>query len=316
MDSALAVVAIGGNSLIKSKDRQEVEDQHEAIRQTMRHVARLMDHGFRIVVTHGNGPQVGFILRRSDIARKVSGMHQVPLVNCVADTQGSIGYQIQQSLDDELAKRGRGPGCVTLVTQVVVDGVDPEFAAPSKPIGEFYTLEEARKIAADYPGWTFGQDSGRGIRRVVPSPRPLEIVELEAIRTLLAAGQLVVAAGGGGIPVVRTPAGLRGVAAVIDKDFASALLARELGAQLLIISTAVERVSLDFGKPGAREVSQMSAAQAREYAAQGHFAPGSMLPKILAAAEFLEGGGREVIITSPEYIDQAVGGDKGTHILP
>ncbi len=316
MDDRLAVVAIGGNSLIKSKNHQEVEDQHEAIRRTVRHIAGLIDHGYRIVVTHGNGPQVGFIMRRSEIARKVAGLHPVPLVNCVADTQGSIGYQIQQSLDNELLSRGKPARCVTLVTQVVVDENDPEFAEPSKPVGEFYSPEEAAKIGGEYPGWKFAQDSGRGLRRVVPSPRPLEIVELTALKTLLEAGCHVVAGGGGGIPVIRAEGGYAGVAAVIDKDFSSALLARGLGAELLIISTAVERVFLNYGKPGAREISRMNAAEAKEYIDQGHFAPGSMLPKIRAAVEFLQNGGQEVVITSPEYIEDAVRGAKGTHILP
>lgn len=321
MSARLAVVAIGGNSLIRSSDRRRVEDQHEAIRETMGHVAGLIERGWQVLISHGNGPQVGFIMRRSEVARKVTGLHLVPLVNCVADTQGSIGYQIQQALENELADRGfEGPGlagrCATVITQVVVRADDPGFENPSKPVGEFYEDDEAADIRAEYPDWFLVRDAGRGWRRVVPSPRPVEVVELEIIRALLATGCQVVAVGGGGIPVIRTPEGLAGVDAVIDKDHASALLARQLGAEKLIISTAVEKVALNFGTPDQRPIGRMDLERAGQYLAQGHFAPGSMGPKIRAAMDFIRGGGREAIITSPENLTRAVYNQGGTHITP
>ena len=316
MQKQLAFIAIGGNSLIKSKARQSVEDQHRAIRETIRHVADLIEQGYQVVISHGNGPQVGFIMLRSEVARRETGLHLVPLVNVVADTQGSIGYQIQQALNNELAERGVAGQCITVVTQVVVDRDDPGFAQPSKPVGEFYTPAQVEEIRCDYPNWHLVEDAGRGYRRVVPSPRPLAVVEKAAIENLLRCGYHVVAAGGGGIPVVRGENGLEGVDAVIDKDLASSLLARELGAGLLIISTAVERVALDFGTPAEVGVSKMTVAQAETYIAAGHFAPGSMLPKIQAGVRFLKHGGCRVIITAPAFIKDAVVAGKGTHMVP
>ena len=316
MDSKLAFIAIGGNSLIKSKDLQTVEDQHQAIRETISHVADLIGQGYQVVISHGNGPQVGFIMLRSEVARRETGLHLVPLVNVVADTQGSIGYQIQQSLNNELAARGHKGQSVTVVTQVVVDQADPGFKKPAKPVGEFYDAHQIDDIRRDYPDWSLVQDAGRGFRRVVPSPEPLEIVERPVIESLLKDGYHVVAVGGGGIPVVRTDRGLEGVDAVIDKDLASSLLAAQLGVGLLIISTAVEQVVLNFGTPDAKGIRQMSVAEAAQFIAAGHFAPGSMLPKIQAALRFLEAGGQEVIITAPEFIKAAVTQGKGTHIVP
>ena len=316
MKKKLAFIAIGGNSLIKSKDLQTVEDQHQAIRETVRHVADLIGQGYQVVISHGNGPQVGFIMLRSDVARRETGLHLVPLVNVVADTQGSIGYQIQQSLNNELAARGQDGQCLTVVTQVVVNSDDPGFRKPSKPVGEFYDAAQIEDIRREYPEWSLVEDAGRGFRRVVPSPEPLEVVEKPVIKSLLDGGYHVVAVGGGGIPVVRTEAGLEGVDAVIDKDLASSMLANQLDADLLIISTAVEQVALNFGRPDEAGISQMTLAEAEQYIAQGHFAPGSMLPKIQSALRFLKNGGREVIITAPEHIKQAVVSGKGTHIVP
>ena len=310
----LAVIAIGGNSLIKSQEAQRVEDQHDAIRETMRHVADLIEMGYQVIVSHGNGPQVGFIMRRSEIAHKAVGLHPVPMVNCVADTQGSIGYQIQQSLFNELESRGLPAGCVSLITQVMVDPADPGFLDPSKPVGSFFNAAEAEEVRRDFPHWVLKEDAGRGWRRVVPSPRPMEIVELPIIRALLSGGFHLVAAGGGGIPVMRVPEGLLGVDAVIDKDLTSSLLAHQLGADLMIISTAVERIALNYGKPNQTDIGHMTAKQARKYVEQGHFAPGSMLPKVQAALEFLRIPGREVIVTSPKYIKDAVTRSMGTHI--
>ena len=316
MNEKLAFIAIGGNSLIKSKNLQTVEDQHQAIHETIRHVADLIEQGYQVVISHGNGPQVGFIMLRSEVARRETGLHLVPLVNVVADTQGSIGYQIQQSLNNELAARGNDGQCLTVVTQVVVDRNDPGFEKPSKPVGEFYEAAQVEDIRRDYPDWSLVEDAGRGFRRVVPSPEPLEVVERPVIESLLNSGYHVVTVGGGGIPVVRTDKGLEGVDAVIDKDLASAMLAIQLGAGLLIISTAVEQVALNYGKPDETGISKMTIAEAEQYIADGHFAPGSMLPKIQSALRFLNNGGREVIITAPEFIKAAVVSGRGTHIVP
>jgi carbamate kinase len=316
MTQKLVFIAIGGNSLIKSKDLQTVEDQHQAIRETIRHVADLIEQGYQVVITHGNGPQVGFIMLRSEVARRETGLHLVPLVNVVADTQGSIGYQIQQSLNNELAARGNDGQCLTVVTQVVVDRDDAGFKTPTKPVGEFYDASQMKAIRRDYPDWSLVEDAGRGFRRVVPSPEPLEVVEKPVIQSLLTNGYHVVAVGGGGIPVIRTEKGLEGVDAVIDKDSATSMLANQLGADLLIISTAVEQVALNFGRPDEKGISEMTVAEAEKYIADGHFAPGSMLPKIQSALRFLRNGGRKVIITAPEYIKEAVLSGKGTHIIP
>jgi carbamate kinase len=316
MNTKLVFIAIGGNSLIKSKKLQKVEDQHQAIRETIRHVADLIVQGYQVLISHGNGPQVGFIMRRSEVARRVTGLHLVPLVNVVADTQGSIGYQIQQSLNNELAGRNTTGQCVTVVTQVVVDRDDPGFKEPAKPVGEFFDAEQLAEIRRDYPDWTLVEDAGRGFRRVVPSPEPREVVERPVIESLLDGGYHVVTVGGGGIPVVRTDEGLAGVDAVIDKDLASSLLAAQLGAGLLIISTAVEQVALNFGKPDQMTIGKMTVAEAEQYIAEGHFAPGSMLPKIQSALSFLKKGGQEVIITAPEFIKEAVTMGRGTHIVP
>ena len=316
MTQQLAFIAIGGNSLIRSKALMSVEDQHRAIRETIHHVADLIALGYQVVISHGNGPQVGFILLRSEVARRETGLHPVPLVSVVADTQGAIGYQIQQALGNALTDRQLAGQCVTVVTQVVVDRTDPGFAHPAKPVGEFYTPDQAATIRRDFPHWHLAPDAGRGFRRLVPSPRPLAVVETPAIRTLLANGYHVVAAGGGGIPVVQTEAGLEGVDAVVDKDLTASLLAREVGAELLIVSTAVEQVALHYGGPHEAGIGTMTVAEAETYMAAGHFAPGSMLPKIQAAVAFLKAGGREVIITAPAHIRDAVVAGKGTHVIP
>jgi len=316
MKAKLAFVAIGGNSLIKSKELQKVEDQHDAIRETVKHVADLIGQGWQVLISHGNGPQVGFIMRRSEVARRETGLHLVPLVNVVADTQGSIGYQIQQALNNELGTRCLSGQCVTVVTQVVVDKDDPAFRSPAKPVGEFFEESQLEAIRREYPDWPLVQDAGRGYRRVVPSPAPHEIVERPVIESLLSAGYHVVAAGGGGIPVVRTGKDFEGVDAVIDKDLASSLLAEQLNADLLIISTAVKEVALNFGKADQEAIGTMTVSQAEVYIDQGHFAPGSMLPKMQAALKFLKSGGKEVIITAPEFIKEAVLSGSGTHIIP
>ena len=316
MKKKLAFVAIGGNSLIKSKDLQKVEDQHDAIRETVTHVVDLIAQDYQVIISHGNGPQVGFILRRSEVARQATGLHLVPLVNAVADTQGSIGYQIQQATNNELAARNLAGQCVTLVTQVIVDKNDPAFKTPAKPVGEFFDASHVDDIRREYPDWSLVEDAGRGYRRVVASPAPIEVVEKPVVESMLSQGFHVVTAGGGGIPVVKNGKDLKGIDAVIDKDLVSSLLAAQLGADLLIISTAVEQVALNFGKPNQELIETMTVSQAEGYITENHFAPGSMLPKIEAALDFLRNGGKKVIITAPEFINDAVRSGKGTHIVP
>lgn len=309
-----AVVAIGGNSLVKDKDHRTVPDQFDSTRETCAHIAGMIEQGWDVVITHGNGPQVGFILLRSEMASDV--LHTVPLDSCGADTQGAIGYMIQQSLYNEFKKRGIKKQAATAVTQVVVGKDDPAFQNPSKPIGPFYDEEEAKELGAER-GWVVKDDAGRGWRRVVPSPIPLEIVERDAIKTLLDAGFVVIGVGGGGIPVVKEEdSSLRGVEAVIDKDYASGLLASSIQADLLLISTAVDQVALNFGQPGQRWLDKMTVAEAERYLAEDHFAPGSMGPKIRASIKFLKEGGREALITSPENIERALAGETGTRIVP
>lgn len=316
MTKKLAVVAIGGNSLIKDKTKITVQDQYLAAKETCYHIADMIEQGWDVAIGHGNGPQVGFILRRSEIAAKVAGMHEVPLESCGADSQGAIGYHLQQNLQNEFRRRGMKKAAATVVTQVRVDKDDPAFQNPTKPIGGFMEEHEAKERAAK-GGWTVVEDAGRGWRRVVPSPIPQEIIELDAVRELLEAGIVTVTVGGGGIPVIRNEDGdLQGVAAVIDKDYASSLLARSIGADLLLISTAVEKVYLNFNKPGQKPINVMTVAEARRYTDDGHFAKGSMLPKIKAIIWFLEAGGREAIITNPENIARALQGETGTRIVP
>ena len=315
--SKLAVIAIGGNSLIRDKMHVSVEDQYLAVCETALHIVGLIEQGYEVVITHGNGPQVGFILRRSEIAANIEHMHRVPLVSCGADTQGAIGYQIQQAMDNEFKRRSIPKSAVTLVTQVVVASDDPAFNKPAKPIGSFYTEAQAEQIQKENPSWVLLSDAGRGFRRVVPSPLPLEIVEKEPISKLVRDGYSVIGVGGGGIPVVRQADGtLQGVDAVIDKDFASSLLASEINADLLIISTGVPKVYLNFGKPTQRALDRIYLAELRGYMAENHFSGGSMLPKIQAVISFIEKGGRQAIITCPESIEEAVAGKTGTHIFP
>jgi carbamate kinase len=307
------VVAIGGNSLITDADHQSVEDQYLAAAETDHHIADLVEQGLDVVVVHGNGPQVGFILRRSELA--AHELHEVPLDVCGADTQGAIGYLLQQNLHNDLHERGIQRGVVAMVTQVEVDAEDPAFQAPSKPIGSFMDANQAALRREE--GWDLREDAGRGWRRVIASPRPKQIVEIEAVRALLASRFVVIAVGGGGIPVVADEQGhLHGVPAVIDKDLAAALLAREIGADLLLISTAVEKVALDFGRPEQRWVDEFTVDEVRRYLAEGtHFAAGSMKPKMEAVIEFLDHGGTEAIITDPPNLARALKGETGTRVV-
>lgn len=312
----LIVIAIGGNSLIMDPSRQRVEDQYEAVCETARHIAGMVAQGYDVIVTHGNGPQVGFIMQRAEIAQEVAKMHSVPLVNCGADTQGAIGYQIQQALDNEFKRRKMLKTAVTVVTQVVVDEEDSAFKHPSKPIGSFYTLEQSILIQQEHSDWVMVYHPGQGYRRVVASPQPKEIIEKQVIFELMRSGYCVIGAGGGGIPVVRNADGeLRGIDAVIDKDFASSLLASELAADILIISTGVEKVYLNFGQPSAQALDFVDLQQLKQYVRENHFAPGSMLPKIQSVIQFLEQGGQKAIITNPQSLERAIASETGTHIV-
>ena len=307
------VIAIGGNSLIKDDQHMSVPDQYAAVVETARHIADLVERGFRVVITHGNGPQVGFILLRSEHSRGI--LHEVPLDSIGADTQGAIGYQIQQALQNEFHRRHQKKSVATIVTQTLVEQNDPAFQKPSKPIGQFYKKEEAEDRMR-VEKWTMIEDSGRGWRRVVPSPEPVRIIEAEVIRHLVNEGYIIIAAGGGGIPVVQDEQGeLRGTLAVIDKDLASAVLAKEIAADLLVISTAVEKVCLNFGKPDQRTLDRMTIAEAKQYIAEGHFKPGSMLPKVQACIRFIEEGGTEALITCPEVLSAALDGKTGTRVV-
>ena len=312
--SPLAVIAIGGNSLIADSKKMSVPDQYAAAGETSRHIAALVAAGYRVVITHGNGPQVGFILLRSDLAKE--RLHEVPLESCVADTQGAIGYQVGQTLANELRRRGISKSIATVVTQVLVDPADEAFANPTKPIGPFYSAEDAERYRTEN-GWVLKEDAGRGWRRVVASPKPLEIVEEDTVRRLLDQDVVVIAVGGGGIPVVRNAEGdLKGTAAVIDKDLASCLLAKNLKADLFIISTGVDKVAIHYKKPDQRDLDRLTVAEAEDLMAQGEFPAGSMGPKIAAAIDFLKAGGREVIITQPHLLEEAIQGKNGTHIVP
>jgi carbamate kinase len=309
----VAVIAIGGNSLIKDGAHQTVEDQYMAAYETSQHIARMIKAGWDVAIGHGNGPQVGFILRRSELARHE--LHEVPLDVCGADSQGAIGYALQQTLHNHFLNMDIPKLACTVVTQVEVDRDDPAWQNPSKPIGSF--MHEADAVRRrDHEGWSIVEDAGRGWRRVVASPLPKRVVELDAVKRLIDAGMVVITVGGGGIPVVADEDGhLRGVAAVIDKDYASSLLATSLNANLFLISTAVEKVALDFGTPQQRWVDHMTLDEARQYLAEGrHFKKGSMAPKIQAIIWFLERGGERAIVTNPDNIERALNGETGTHI--
>jgi carbamate kinase len=280
----------------------------------MHHIAGMIQAGWEVVITHGNGPQVGFILRRSELSRHE--LHEVPLDYCGADSQGAIGYMFQRALDNEFRRRGLDKRSASVVTQTVVDRADPAFQKPSKPIGSFMTEVDA-KARADKDGWVVVEDAGRGWRRVVASPAPRRIVEADIIQTLVKAGVVVVGVGGGGIPVYEDEHGdLVGVEAVIDKDFGAALLANMIGADLFVISTAVEKVALNYNKPDQQWLDRLTLAEARQHLSEGHFAKGSMGPKIQAVISFLERGGKQALITDPANIGRALAGETGTWIVP
>lgn len=309
----IAVIAIGGNSLIRTGQRGTIEEQFENVLKTAEQIVALYKIGYDVIITHGNGPQVGAQLLRTELAS--SHVYTEPLDVCVADTQGSMGYMIQHGIQNVLAHNNISVGVATIITQVVVDKNDPGFKNPSKPIGPFYSKEEADRKIMEF-GWQMVEDAARGYRRVVPSPIPLEIVELEFIKSCIEKDLIVISVGGGGIPVIRENASLKGVEAVIDKDRASSLLATKLQADVFIISTDAEYVYLNYKKPNQVNLSNVSLSQIAEYYNDGHFPKGNMGPKIEAAMSFLQNGGKEVIITSPENLVDAVQGKKGTHISP
>lgn len=312
--SRTAIVAVGGNSLVISNERANIPNQWEAVRLTVNHLADMIERGWDLIVTHGNGPQVGNNLRRMELS--AHELYSLPLDLIVAHTQGSIGYMLQQALSNELRKRGIRKNVVTLVTQVLVDANDPAFAHPTKPIGSFLTEEKAREFEKE--GWQVVEDAGRGWRRVVASPQPLRVMEEQAIRDLVANGHVVITVGGGGIPVIQNLRGelreLKGVYAVIDKDRASSLLAIRMNVDLFLISTGVEQVAIHFNTPQQENLSRMTMRQAQEYMAQGHFAKGSMLPKIEAVLSFVQQTGHSALITNPENIGHALDGETGTWI--
>ena len=312
MDSRLAVLAIGGNSLIKDKSHIALSSQYEAVQETSKYIAELIAEGLNMVITHGNGPQVGFLYRRGELAR--SELPLIPLDICGADTQGAIGYMVEMALLNEFHKLGISKRIVAIVTKTIVDRDDPSFHHPTKSIGSFMTEKEALSHKDEF-GWHLLEDAGRGFRRVVPSPIPREIIELGVIRLLVDHDHVVIAAGGGGVPVIRNKqGGLEGVEAVIDKDLGSSLLARNLGADTFIISTAVDSVYLNFGEKSQRPIARATVSEIKKYMGEGHFKAGSMKPKIEAVIQFLEGGGKRAIITSPENLLKAVKGEAGTTI--
>lgn len=313
MGGKRAVIAIGGNALIRDRLHASIKDQYRAMDETTDHLANLVAAGWELAITHGNGPQVGFILRRSELARHE--LHEIPLDVCGADTQGAIGYALQQNLVNDLRRMGSDTKVASVVTQVEVHPDDPAWVRPAKPIGSF--MEEDLAAVRRDEGWHVVEDAGRGWRRVVPSPAPVRIVEVEAVKLLIDAGFVVIAVGGGGVPVVRDVEGnLHGVEAVIDKDPASALLASEIGADLFVITTGVEKVALDWGRPEQRWVDQLTVEEAEHYLLEGgHFAAGSMAPKVKACIEYLERGDGEVIITNAENLEDAIEGKTGTRIV-
>ncbi|MCK4305664.1 MAG: carbamate kinase [Candidatus Eisenbacteria sp.] len=311
---SMTVLSLGGNAILPASRPGRIEEQFRVTEATMVQVLGLLRAGERVILTHGNGPIVGNILIRNEAAANL--IPPTPLYICGADSQGGIGLMIQQALHNVSNREGIDTHVVTVITQTVVDPRDPAFANPTKPIGPFYSDSEARAWERERE-WKMVADAGRGWRRVVASPEPIRIVELETIRTLVGIGQVVIAAGGGGIPVLQTESGeYHGVEAVVDKDLASVVLGAAVGAQRLIIVTVVDRVALNYGKPDQKDLETMTVAEARRHFDEGQFPPGSMGPKILGAIRFLESGGREVLITSPNQLARTLAGEGGTRIVP
>jgi carbamate kinase len=312
-----AVVAIGGNAILRAGQQATFDNQMANLKETCVHLAKLIKGGYDMVITHGNGPQVGNILLQNELLR--DDVPPMPIDVCVAESQALIGYMIQQAMKEELEKLGMDKVVTCILTRVLVDPDDSAFDNPTKPVGPYYSEEEAREIGEER-GWRFIEDLRRGgFRRVLPSPRPMDIIERSAIKRLVFGGvgqsEVVVAAGGGGIPVIRKKEGLKGVEAVVDKDLAACVLASAIDEKLLLLLTDVDRVYLNFGKKDQRPLDLVTAGEIEEYLAQGHFPPGSMGPKIEAAIKFLREGGVKVIITMPELLEEALEGRAGTQIV-
>ncbi|MEM1937732.1 MAG: carbamate kinase [Candidatus Caldarchaeum sp.] len=316
-DGELIVVALGGNALLRRGDKGSFEEQYNNVGRTAVFLADLVEAGYKLVITHGNGPQVGATLLRHDAGHKIHGIPAFPMDACGAETQGFIGYAIQQNLRNELKKRGIDKYVITVITRVIVDKDDPAFKNPSKPIGPFYSKEEMEKIKAEHPEFIFAEDKARGgFRRVVPSPDPKIIAERHAIRKLVDSGFIVVASGGGGIPIIEENGRAHGVEAVIDKDLAGEKLAELIGASRFIILTDVDGAYINYGKPDQKKLDRLTAREAKRYLEAGHFASGSMMPKVLACVRFVENGGKEAIIAELSQLKEAIAGSAGTHILP
>jgi carbamate kinase len=313
MMGKVCVCAIGGNSLIKGPNNLSFYEQYETVKETCRHLIPIIEAGYELALTHGNGPQVGFLLLRSHFSRNI--LPEIPLEGGNAMTQGEIGYMITSAFTNILREEKIEKEVVAIITRVLVNQKGLAFRRPSKPIGPFYSRSEAVELEKKYH-WVLKEDAGRGFRRLVPSPEPIDILEKEAIRDLIADGKIVIAVGGGGIPVVKENGFYKGIAAVIDKDLATSLLATLIGAELFIISTAVDAVYLNYGKPNRKRLRVLTVEDCKRYLKEGHFPEGSMGPKIRSAIRFLERGGKEVIITSPEKISQALRGKAGTRIVP
>ena len=310
----LAVVAFGGNALLRPEDRGTQEEQIARAKQAARWLAEIVRHGYKLIVVHGNGPQVGNILVQAEEASTKIPPQSLDV--CVAQTEGSMGFLLQQAIRNRLDGIGLGGDVATILTEVEVDPADPAFKRPTKPIGPFFTRYRAEALERDL-GWTMREDAGRGWRHVVPSPRPLRILNIETIQHMLNGAEVVIAAGGGGIPVVRGRDGQwRGVEAVIDKDFSSSLLASELNAEMYVVLTGVAKVAIDFEKPAQRMLDRITVAEAQRYLAEGQFPAGSMGPKIEAAIQFVTRGGKQVLITDVEHLRDALAGREGTVILP
>jgi carbamate kinase len=304
---------VGGNSLVQDETKQSLKDQYRMVSETAHHIADLIENGWDVAIGHGNGPQLGFTLRRSEIAQRTEGIPAFPMDICIAENQAEVGYALQQNLQNEMIKRKINKQAVTLIAQTLVDQNDPAYSHPSKPVGAFLTQAEAERCRDTY-GWDIIEDAGRGWRRVVPSPEPIRILEMDVIRTLVDQGVIVITGGGGGVPVVELPDGShRGAIGAVDKDYTAGVVARELKADLFVISTAVEKVAINFGRKDQVWFDKMTLTEAKKYLADGvHFTRGAMAPKVHAIIQFLEAGGKKALITNPENIGNALRGKAGT----
>ncbi len=316
MNSELLLIALGGNALIKKGEKGSFEEQYKNVQSVAKLLVQLIETGYKLVITHGNGPQVGATLLRHDAGNKLFNIPVFPMDACTAETQGFIGYIIQHALQNEMRSRGINKEVITVITRVIVDKNDPAFKNPTKPVGPFYSKEEIFQLLQEHSDWKIIEDYGRGYRRVVPSPDPKSIVEFKAIKTLIDNDFIVIACGGGGIPVIEEDGKLKGIEAVVDKDLASERLATLIKADRFIILTDVDAAYLNYGKPNQYRIGNIRVEQLKKYYIEGHFKPGSMGPKILASIRFIENGGKEAIIAHLDKLAEAIKGEEGTHILP